>query len=136
MSAPRSAQIVISYDESGLKIEAPGANGARRKVEGVSFDELPLFLRSELVDQLDSIKRAERDRVRDQQTQNIAYASEYHPGIVRKIWGTNATVFNARLRKHLNGSAGNLADQPKTPTSSSPRPKRTSTADAVDIDLD
>jgi hypothetical protein len=50
--------LVISWDQFGLKVEAPTHNGAARvKIEGISFSDLPPTMQAALIEQRDRIAR-------------------------------------------------------------------------------
>jgi len=57
----QSAQVVLSWNGSTLQIEGTALNGARRKIEGVSFTDLPFELRAELIADLASRKAHTRE---------------------------------------------------------------------------
>jgi hypothetical protein len=46
-----TAQIVLSWDGTALRAEGPGKNGAREKIEGISFDALQPALQAALIEQ-------------------------------------------------------------------------------------
>jgi hypothetical protein len=110
MTAP-AAQLIIAYDGLDLKVEAAGANGARAKIDGVLFTELPIEIRTALIDQLDRIKAKQRADLMATQSQNIQYVAETHNiGLAQKIWGNEKALSRtqrARLRYSHEG-AGNI----------------------------
>lgn len=111
MTAPTSAQLIIAFNGATLRIESAGANGARKKVEGVSFVDLPIEIRAELTDQLDRIRAKARAELMATQGQNIQYVAENHDvALARKIWGNGVAesrIMRARLR-YSSDSAGNV----------------------------
>lgn len=50
--------IIIALTASGLVVEAPGANGMRAKIEGLTLDDLPFEIRASLIEQQDRLKAA------------------------------------------------------------------------------
>ncbi len=50
-------QIIIAWDQFGIKVEAPGPNGTRIKIEDVSFDQLPSSIQAALIEQKDRLDR-------------------------------------------------------------------------------
>lgn len=106
-----SANLVIAFDGTSLRIEAAGLNGMRQKVEGVSFTDLPIEIRAALLDQLDRSRAKARSDSMEIERQNIAYVAENHGvALARKIWGgerATSRTMRARLR-YSSDSAGNL----------------------------
>lgn len=116
MPAPRAtAQLIIAFDGTALRIEAAGANGARQRIEGVSFSDLPFEIKVALTDQLDKLRAKARAELMTVQGQNIQYVAENHNlGLATRIWGKSAEsrVMRARL-KYSSENAGNIAPDGK-----------------------
>lgn len=106
-----SAQLIIAFDSATLKIEMAGENGAREKIDGVSFSELPFAIREALVAKLDANRARERSKLMTLQGQNIQYVAQAHDtALANKIWGNGraeSRVQRARLR-YSSENAGNV----------------------------
>lgn len=50
--------IIIALTAAGLIVEAPGANGMRAKIEGLTLDDLPFEMRAALIEQRDRLRAA------------------------------------------------------------------------------
>jgi hypothetical protein len=124
MTAPL-AQIIIAFDGAKIRVESPGANGQRQKIEGISFADLPIEIRAALSDQLDRARASKRAKLMAVQGQNIQYVAENHDtALARKIWGNGVAesrVMRARLR-YSSEKAGNVDETGKLKTA--PRPKK------------
>jgi hypothetical protein len=138
MTAPKtalSAQLVIAYDGSTLKVEAAGANGARDKIAGVLFDELPFEIRTALIDQLDRLRAKARADLMALQGQNIQYVAQNHNvALAQKIWGNDkalSRVQRARLQ-YSSPNAGNLDASGKLKSEKRPA-KKTNTAESLEL---
>lgn len=112
MTSPISAQLTISWDGVSLRIEAPGRNGARQKVEGILFDELPLDLKTNLIAQLEAEKDRRRNEIMALQRKNVDYVANdlRSVNLATKIWGSdwvesrtlNAQLSRARFNKSVH----------------------------------
>lgn len=106
MTIPISGQVTISWDEVSLKIEAPSRNGARQKIEGVLFFDLPLEIRHNLIAQIEGARDRARAELMSVQRNNVQYvADEHNPALARKIWGSD-WVESRTLRSRLAKAAG------------------------------
>lgn len=58
-----TSQLILAWDGLTLKVEAPSSNGTRKKIENVSFDDLPETIQFELQTQLAANKAREQHTV-------------------------------------------------------------------------
>lgn len=73
----KHATLVLTWDGKRLLCEAPGANGARAKVDA-AFSELPAEMRAALLEQMDRIRAREAEALRQQQLDNMQYVAQTH----------------------------------------------------------
>jgi hypothetical protein len=129
---PATAQIIICLDSTGnLLAETTSANGQRKRVDlPFDFKQKNPEIMTALLERQDEIRRAELAALRGTQTTNISYVDRVHGGdLSRKVWGTNAKIFSATYRKHLQGERGNLASVLDAP----PKTKETRETQAAKI---
>jgi hypothetical protein len=139
MSAPTIPQISIFLDSAGnFRAEAPGLNGARRKVDlPLDFASANPEITSELYAQRDQARERDAARLRQLQLENVKYVSENHHNLVQKIWHNGELVFSRSLKRALRDT--NLANttQSGATVAKTPREKRAADPNlAVEIDVD
>jgi hypothetical protein len=104
-----SAQLTLAWDGATLRVEGPGRNGSRRKIEGALFDLLQSELKADLIAQLDEQRVQNETALRQLQNQNILHVAQAHGrGVAAHVWHNGELAFNRTWRKHLSGEAGNL----------------------------
>lgn len=116
MTAPvrLSAQLTLAWDGATLRVEAPGRNGSRQKVEGISFSDLPQDLRNHLTSEIEAQRDQSRKATQQTQNQNIRYVSQSHGrGVAASVWHDGELAFNRSWKKHLAGEVGNLSVSPR-----------------------
>lgn len=98
-----SGQITLSWDGAVLRAEAPGRNGARQKIEDATFADLPLWLKTQLISQLEDARDRQRNHLMSIQRENVQYVSEsQNIAFAKKIWGSDwiaSRTIRARLAK-------------------------------------
>lgn len=59
------AQLILSLTKDGLVCEAPGLNGARNKINGITLHDLPPEMVASLIDQRDreNLRQAREDEI-------------------------------------------------------------------------
>src|SRR5215469_8554608 len=104
-----SAQFTGAWDGTTLKVEIPGKNGARQKVE-VLFSELPFNLREQLMAAIAEQRDAARKALIAQQNENVKYVlSEHHPHgakLARKVWGNKGEGIISKTMQRKLAKAG------------------------------
>jgi hypothetical protein len=119
-----TANLIIAFDGTSLKVEMAGLNGSRQKIDGVSFSDLPFEIRAALTDRLDQIRTKEKELLLETQKNNFSYVAANHGlDLAKKVLGDSVEArFNKTWRLHQKGLAGNLT--PATSTSTSTKEAR------------
>lgn len=103
-----SAQITLAWDGTTLRAEMPGTNGSRRKVETATFDDLPLWLKTELITEIERQRDRAAADLRQRQNENISYVVDRHgKQVAKKLWSNGELAFNRSWKKYLAGEVGN-----------------------------
>jgi hypothetical protein len=100
---PIQGQLIIQWDGATLRVEAPGRNGSRQKVEGVYLSDLPLEMQHSLLSQVEDARDRNRAELLATQRENIAYvAGARGMGVefARQIW-PSATITSRTMRARL-----------------------------------
>lgn len=110
---PKHATLILTWDGHRLLCEAPGRNGARAKVE-VSFAELPPNAQASLCDQIDAIRAAQTEALRQQQLNNMQYVAQTHgKQLGERVYGKLA--FSHALNRFRLASDNPNRKQPQLP---------------------
>lgn len=134
-----SAQITLSWDGNQIRCEAPGSNGSRRKIADATFDDLPLWLKTELLSQLEEQRDKQRQALMATQRENVQYVAENHNvGLATKIWGKDwvaSRVLKARIARA--GQFDPISGKIVSETQRDPKTKKPiNHAQALDLEFD
>lgn len=137
-----SAQLTIAFNGTTIQVEAPGPNGTRRKIEGATFDDLPTWLKTELLSQLDEQREKRRKALMTLQAQNVQYVAEtlHDPALARRVWGpewVESRTLRARLAKpnQYDPISGRIVTAKTNPNGTGSKKVR-NTALPIDLEFD
>lgn len=96
-------QVIVFLSEGKICCEAPGKNGARRKID------LPSDFAArnpELMIELNLIADEQRQETQRElqalQSRNISYVESNHPFLASKVWKNGELIFNRAWKNHYS----------------------------------
>ena len=129
-----TAQITLAWDGTTLRAEMPGTNGSRRKVETATFDDLPLWLKTELITEIERQRDRAAVELRQRQNENISYVVDRHgKAVAKKLWSNGELAFNRSWKKYLAGEVGNNNPRAQRGPKAPERAVSTETLDRLNI---